>query len=244
MNFGTMHRSTMLLFATLCFCVTAFGRSLRTKFTQLVPGVEVHTSYQVLNGVPFPSNGLIVHTRDSVVLIDTGWGIKATREVLKHLKGKPVAACIVTHVHADRTGGIPLLRKKGIPCWGTAYTRELALARGEAPPDARLPNDTTFTIDGVRFTVFYPGAGHAPDNIVVWLPDQQVLHGGCFIKSTEAGTLGNIADADLIEALGGESERGIGAAPAATTTARPASAGTVTGPATAPPDTDPDAAPF
>ena len=49
---------------------------------------------------------------------------------------------------------------------------------------------------------------------------------------------------DLIEALGGESERGIGAAPAATTTARPASAGTVTGPATAPPDTDPDAAPF
>ena len=51
---------------------------------------------------------------------------------------------------------------------------------------------------------------------------------------------------DLIEALGGESERGIGAAPAAATTARPAgaSAGTVTGPATAPPDTDPDAAPF
>jgi metallo-beta-lactamase class B len=193
-----MHRSTTLLFATLCFCFTAFGRSLRTTFTQLVPGVEVHTSYQVLNGVPFPSNGLIVHTRDSVVLIDTGWGIKATREVLKHLKGKPVAACIVTHFHADRTGGIPLLRKKGIPCWGTAYTRELALARGEAPPEARLPNDTTFTIDGVRFTVFYPGAGHAPDNIVVWLPDQQVLHGGCFIKSTEAGTLGNTADADLI----------------------------------------------
>ena len=51
---------------------------------------------------------------------------------------------------------------------------------------------------------------------------------------------------DLIEALGGESERGVGAAPAAATTARPAgaSAGTVTGPATAPPDTDPDAAPF
>ena len=51
---------------------------------------------------------------------------------------------------------------------------------------------------------------------------------------------------DLIEALGGESERGVGAAPAAATTARPAgaSAGTVTGPATAPPDTDPDSAPF
>lgn len=192
-----MWRSITLPCFALGLSATVLGQSLRTTFTPLVPGVEVHTSYQVYSGAPFPSNGLIVHTRDSVVLIDTGWGLKATRQVLKHLNSKPVAACISTHFHADRTGGIPVLRNKGIPCWGTAYTRELAMAHGEAAPDARLPNDTTFTIDGVRFTVFYPGAGHAPDNIVVWLPDLQVLHGGCFVKSTEAGTLGNIADADL-----------------------------------------------
>ena len=56
---------------------------------------------------------------------------------------------------------------------------------------------------------------------------------------------------DLIEALGGESERsqGLGAtsmAAPSTASARPSrpGAGTVTGPATAPVDTDPDAAPF
>ena len=50
---------------------------------------------------------------------------------------------------------------------------------------------------------------------------------------------------DLIEALGGESERGIGAGAAAPGTA-PASGKphTVTGPATAPADTDPASAPF
>lgn len=192
-----MRRSFVFSCTVLALCTSGFGQSLRTTFTALVPGVEVHTSYQIYDGERFPSNGLIVYTRDSVVLIDTGWGIKATREVLKHLKGRPVAACIATHFHDDRTGGIPVLRKKGIPCWGTALTRELAIANGKAPPDARLPNDTTFTIDGVRFAVFFPGAGHAPDNIVVGLPDLHVLHGGCFVKSTEAGTLGNIADADL-----------------------------------------------
>ncbi|NMM77005.1 recombination-associated protein RdgC [Acidovorax sp. SRB_24] len=48
---------------------------------------------------------------------------------------------------------------------------------------------------------------------------------------------------DLIEALGGESERGIGAgaAPAGSAGAAPR---TVTGPATAPADTDPESAPF
>jgi metallo-beta-lactamase class B len=197
MNFGSMLRSITLPCLALCLCGATTDRSLRTTFSHLVPGVEVHTSYRMLGDLRFPSNGLIVQTPDSVVLIDTGWGLKATREVLRHMKGRPVAACITTHFHDDRTGGVPLLREKGIPCWGTARTRELALARGEAAPDARLPNDTTFTIDGVRFTVFFPGAGHAPDNIVVYLPDRQVLFGGCLVKSTEAGTLGNTADADL-----------------------------------------------
>ena len=46
---------------------------------------------------------------------------------------------------------------------------------------------------------------------------------------------------DLIEALGGESERGMGAGAAPRLSG---GAGTVTGPATAPVDTDPDSAPF
>jgi metallo-beta-lactamase class B len=197
MEIGTMYRTAILLLASFCFQGTSDHRSLRTTFAELVPGVQVHTGYHMLGDLRFPSNSLIVHTRDSVVLIDTGWGIKETRDILKHLKGRPVAACIVTHFHDDRTGGIPLLRKKGIRCWGSARTRELALARAEAAPDARLPDDTTFTIDGVRFNVFFPGPGHTQDNVVVWLPDQRVLFGGCLVKSTEAGTLGNIADADL-----------------------------------------------
>ena len=47
---------------------------------------------------------------------------------------------------------------------------------------------------------------------------------------------------DLIEALGGEAESGIASAAAAV--AASASGGVVTGPATAPVDTDPDSAPF
>lgn len=47
---------------------------------------------------------------------------------------------------------------------------------------------------------------------------------------------------DLIEALGGEAESGIATAAAAVTAS--ASGGVVTGPATAPVDTDPDSAPF
>ena len=45
--------------------------------------------------------------------------------------------------------------------------------------------------------MFYPGQGHAPDNIVVWFGKQKILYGGCFIKSTEATDLGYLGDANI-----------------------------------------------
>lgn len=47
------------------------------------------------------------------------------------------------------------------------------------------------------FEVFFPGPGHAPNNVVLWFPDQQILFGGCLIKSASADSLGFTGDADL-----------------------------------------------
>ena len=46
-------------------------------------------------------------------------------------------------------------------------------------------------------TLFYPGAGHSEDNIVVWLEKHKVLFGGCLIKSLEAKGMGNLSDANV-----------------------------------------------
>ncbi len=45
--------------------------------------------------------------------------------------------------------------------------------------------------------IFYPGAGHTKDNVVVYFPKERILFGGCFIKDNKATGMGNIADADL-----------------------------------------------
>ena len=47
--------------------------------------------------------------------------------------------------------------------------------------------------------VYYPGPTHSSDNLVVYFPKQNVLFGGCMIKSMESKDLGNIADANLQE---------------------------------------------
>ena len=53
------------------------------------------------------------------------------------------------------------------------------------------------TVGGTQVRVIYPGAAHAPDNIVTFFPESGVLFGGCLVKSGD--DLGNLGDADSRE---------------------------------------------
>lgn len=48
----------------------------------------------------------------------------------------------------------------------------------------------------VMFDTPWDSTQYQPLNIVIWLMKDKVLYGGCFVKSTEAPDLGNLADAD------------------------------------------------
>ena len=44
-----------------------------------------------------------------------------------------------------------------------------------------------------------PGHGHTDDNIVVWLPEDGLLEGACFVKSVAATDLGNVEESDPVQ---------------------------------------------
>lgn len=169
----------------------------RLFVTPIAPGIWVHTSYQ--NG--FPSNGLIVEDTDHVLIVDTGWGKRPTRKLLRWVRrnlGKPVRALFVTHWHEDRTGGLSVFQKKKIPIRMSARTAAvLQQKKGRAPAYDPLPDDGGGSLGHVRFRCFYPGPGHTADNMVVYFEDARLLAGGCFVKSLEATTLGFTGDAEL-----------------------------------------------
>lgn len=54
-------------------------------------------------------------------------------------------------------------------------------------------------IHSKEIEIYFPGASHSPDNLVVYFPQKRVLFGGCMVKSLESTDLGNTADADLEE---------------------------------------------
>lgn len=171
----------------------------------LRPGVWVHTSYYTYpNGSRFSSNGLVVREGDGLTLIDTAWGERLTVELLGLIERDlrlPIRRAIVTHAHGDRTAGADVLRDRGIPVLAHPRTIELALESGLAPPSDSLSGISTpgsaVTLGSIE--IFYPGPGHAPENVMVWVPGAKVLFGGCAVRPADATTLGNTAHANRTE---------------------------------------------
>ncbi len=167
---------------------------------QLAPDVWVDTFIGKADGAPYPANGLLLVSGNSSVLVDPGWAPEQTKALLAFAKerlGRPVKKAVITHWHEDRAAGIAVLRTAKIETIALDLTAQ-ALARKSRPiPEhlftrARLPYS-----DPMGFEIFYPGPGHTADNIVVYLPKQKILDGGCFLKSANVTGLGNIEDANL-----------------------------------------------
>ena len=197
---------TAFLVSFLFHCLTQAQPTQKPKLTvtPLNKNVYVHTSYGIFNKTPFPANGLIIKTKDGVVLVDTGWDTNEdtdnTRQLIRWIADslhQPIRLCIVTHAHEDKVGGISELRKAGIRVVSTSLTAQKSIKLGYESPEGVLPSDTTFTIGQEPIRCYFPGEGHTSDNIVVWLPNQQILYGGCLVKSVAAFGMGNLADANL-----------------------------------------------
>jgi len=171
------------------------------KIKKLSDNVYQHISYKKVEpwGL-IGASGLVVINGTKAHLIDTPWTTQGTEQLIEWIeaKGLTIKSAIVTHFHEDASGDIPLLNDLNIETYATSLTNKLLkLNQKEVSSDEISSNSFEF-IDGVA-SVFYPGAGHTEDNIVVWLPNEKILFGGCFVKSLKNKNLGYTGDANISE---------------------------------------------
>lgn len=187
------------------FSFSIFGQtSDALKISQLSGDFYIFTTYQTYKNVKVPANGMYVVTDEGVVLLDLPWDKTQLQPLLDHIKAKhnkDVVMSVSTHFHEDRTNGIEELKSKDIKTYTTKKTDELSQKNGYERAEFLLEKDTEFKIGQYKFQTFYPGEGHAPDNIVIWFEKEKILYGGCFIKSTEATDIGNLSHANINEWL-------------------------------------------
>jgi metallo-beta-lactamase class B len=144
-------------------------------------------------------------TRNGVALFDTPWDSTQFQPLLDSIKTRhqqPVVLCISTHFHDDRTAGLEYYRKQGIATYTTVLTDELSKKNTKKRAEFLIARDTVFTTGPYSFETYYPGPGHAPDNIIIWFKKEGILYGGCLLKSAEDTDLGYLGDANKTEYAG------------------------------------------
>ncbi len=173
--------------------------SLRVQ--KMEDGVWLFESDTDWNGSLISANGLIVTDGEKLLVVDTPWTEEQTGELLDWIDeniGLPVRYYIVTHAHNDRIGGIAEVHRRDIPTFGHEGSLELAVNQGFETPWVTFTDRLVIDLGDEAVTLFYPGPGHAPDNMVVWLGERRWLYGGCFLKSASSKGLGYTGDADLM----------------------------------------------
>ena len=192
----------IILFLTIL--PNSFGQSKNSplQISHLTGDFYVYKTFHDYKGTLISANAMYLVTDKGVVLFDAPWDKTQFQPLLDSIKvkhNKNVIMCFATHSHEDRAGGLEFYGKKGIKTYTIKLTDDILKKNNEKRAKFVISNDTIFAVGKYKFEVFYPGKGHAPDNIVVWFNKEKILYGGCFIKSTEAKDLGYLGDADVKE---------------------------------------------
>jgi len=194
---------SIILFILFAPCIVfANNESVKNiKINKLSNNVYQHISSKRIKPWGLvEASGLVVIDGTEAHMIDTPWTTQGTKELIRWIeaKGLTLKNTVVTHFHEDASGDLALLNDLKIKTYATSLTNKLLKSNQKETASDEILSDTFELLDGV-VSVFYPGSGHTEDNIVVWLPKEKILFGGCFVKSLHTKHLGNTEDAVISE---------------------------------------------
>ncbi|MEX0300039.1 MAG: subclass B1 metallo-beta-lactamase [Kordiimonas sp.] len=201
---------------TTILAATTDQRELQTDerdgvhFTKLHDKVWMHTTYATIEGWgTFPSNGLIVLAENTAILVDTAWNNAQTDTILswaRDVLGTPITSAVFTHAHDDKMGGVQSVKNFGASTYAHPLSNKLAPSEGVVPAefDLIIADDGSATIPKghpntnlADLEIFYAGAAHTVDNIVLKVSGTDILFGGCLIRQGGSTSLGNLGDASV-----------------------------------------------
>ena len=160
-------------------------------------GIYLHRSYKQVKGFGLvDSNGLILVKDNKALIIDTPWSGEDTQLLVTWIKEHnfTLLGSVSTHSHEDRTAGIEWLNSQDIPTFASELTNAF-LKRDNKPIASETLKGDHGLLVGEFSEFFYPGKGHAADNIVIWHPESKSLFGGCLVRSLKTVGLGYTVEA-------------------------------------------------
>lgn len=150
----------------------------------------------------FSSNGMICINQGEAFLFDTPMDNDLTKELVRWIQDSmksQIIGFVPNHWHNDCLGGLGFLHSVGIKSYANEITRNIAKTKGLPIPNYGFTDSLVLALGNFNIICKYFGPAHTSDNIVVWLPDENILFAGCMIREIKSKTLGNMKEAIISE---------------------------------------------
>lgn len=196
------------LFLLLILFIPLQGKSqkLDSAYTsetlKIIPISEtsfVHVTYLNTNDFgKVACNGLVYINNTEAAIFDTPSDKTATEELIRWVtqsKQAKIIAVVVNHFHIDALGGLKTFHDMNIPSYANDKTIELAKNDGVVAPQIGFADENELRVGNGKVFNGHFGEAHTTDNIISYIPDEELLYGGCMIKSLNASK-GNLEDAN------------------------------------------------
>lgn len=150
----------------------------------------------------FSSNGVVYIQNGGAIMVDSPMDkgqMKPLVDFIQDSLKATVELAIPGHFHDDCLNGLPYLHTLGAQSLSNKRTKAICKQKGLTLPQKTFNRKKLIRFHGKKIVCRYLGPGHAPDNIVLWFPEEEVLFGGCLIRSLGTKSMGNTGDAVLSE---------------------------------------------
>ena len=187
----------------------ALGQS-DCKSIKLSPDIELvkisenaymHISYAFMPGFGrVGSNGLIFINGKEAFLFDSPGNDSLTQALTSWICDSMqlrLVCFIPNHWHEDCMGGLKYLQSKGVKTYANQMTIDIAKQKNLPVPETGFTDSLELHLGEKLVKCYYFGAAHSMDNIVVWVPSEQILFAGCMAKAMASQSLGNTVDGDV-----------------------------------------------
>ena len=175
--------------------------SANIELIKISENAYMHVSYTVMPQYGRASaNGLIFINENKAFLFDTPWTDSLTMDLYYWMRDSmniPIVGFVPNHWHVDCMGGLGFLQTQKVESYANQMTIDIARSKNLPVPDHGFNDSLLLHLGDKVIHCYYPGPAHSLDNIVIWIPSEQILFAGCMVKCLSSDNLGNTADGDL-----------------------------------------------
>jgi metallo-beta-lactamase class B len=167
-------------------------------FYKIKKNAFVHISFlQTQTWGKVGCNGLIYIHKNQAYIFDTPTDNETSEVLIKTLQDQniKIKGVVVNHFHNDCLGGLEAFHKKGIKSYASEKTIELAKKDSVTIPQIAFKEHLTLRIGKKEIENQFLGEAHTKDNIISFIPSENIMFGGCMVKELNAGK-GFLGDAN------------------------------------------------